>query len=312
MGDTGPCGPCSEIFFDFGPAASEQDHADCRFLCDCGRYVEIWTLVFMQFNRDATGQMTPLPKPSIDTGSGLERVAAALQGKISNFDTDLLRPLIDFASELSGRPYGEVKETDTSLRILADHSRAAAFLVSDGVLPSNEGRGYVVRKIIRRGVRHGRMLGLDKPFLFEMAGQAAELMKEPYPELLESIQRVATVIKHEEERYEHTLTLALRKLNEEIETVAKGAPAIRLARRDDGTTEVAAGGPIILPGEVAFRLYDTYGLSLDLLEDEGSWRGFRVDRAGFDRELEKQRERAKASWKGVSKEAASPIYAKLA
>ncbi len=312
MGDTGPCGPCSEIHYDMGPAASDEGHTNCAFGCECGRYVEIWNLVFMQFLREASGELKPLPKPSIDTGAGLERLAALLQGKLSNFDTDLLRPLVDFASELSGKAYGESKETDTSLRILADHSRAAAFLVSDGALPSNEGRGYVLRKIIRRAVRHGRMLGLDKPFLFEMASQVAELMREPYPELLESIARVDTVIKNEEQRYEHTLKLALKKLDEEMEAAAKRAPGIRLKRREDGTAEVASGGPLVLPGEVAFRLYDTYGLSLDLLEDEGSWRGFRVDRAGFDRELEKQRERAKASWKGVSKEAASPIYARLA
>jgi len=311
MGDTGPCGPCSEIFYDFGPAASDAGHQHCSFPCDCGRYVEIWNLVFMQFNRDADGTMTPLPKPSIDTGSGLERVAAALQGKISNFDTDLLRPLIHRACELSGKEYGETKESDVSLRILADHSRAAAFLVSDGVLPSNEGRGYVVRKIVRRALRHGRMLGLAKPFLFEMASHVAELMKEPYPELLENIPRVARVIRHEEERYEHTLTLALRKLDEELETQAteQGVPT---SRRHDGTIVVHLPGSISLRGEAAFRLYDTFGLPLDLLEDEGSWRGFRVDREGFERELEKQRQRAKASWKGISKEAAGPVYARLA
>jgi len=312
MGDTGPCGPCSEIFYDFGPMASDLGHKDCTFPCECGRYVEIWNLVFMQFNRDAEGKLNALPKPSVDTGAGLERVAAVLQGKVSNYDTDLMRPLIDFASELSGKVYGESGETDISLRILADHSRAGAFLVSDGVLPSNEGRGYVLRKILRRGVRHGRVLGLEKPFLWEMAGQVAELMREPYPELLGAIQHIGTVIKHEEERYEHTLKLALKKLDEEIETAAKSAPGIRLKRREDGTVEVGAGEPMVLPGEAAFRLYDTYGLSLDLLEDEGSWRGFRVDRATFERELEKQRERAKASWKGVTKEAARPVYTKLA
>src|SRR6266852_2235710 len=312
MGDTGPCGPCSEIHYDMGPAASDEGHTDCAFGCDCGRYVEIWNLVFMQFLRDASGELQPLPKPSIDTGAGLERLAAVLQGKTSNFNTDLLRPLVEFASELSGKSYGESKETDTSLRILADHSRAAAFLVSDGVLPSNDGRGYVLRKIIRRAVRHGRTLGLDRAFLFEMASQVAERMREPYPELLESIARVDAVIKAEEQRYEHTLKLALKKLDDEMENAVKQAPAVRLKRRNDGTAEVAAGGPLVLSGEAAFRLYDTYGLSLDLLEDEGSWRGFRVDRAAFERELEKQRERAKASWKGVSKEAASPVYAKLA
>jgi alanyl-tRNA synthetase len=316
MGDVGPCGPCSELHYDLGPAASEEGHADCRFPCECGRFVEIWNLVFMQFNRDASGALTPLPKPCVDTGMGLERIAAALLNlrdpkKFSNYDTDLLRPLVEFAVQLCGKPYGENHETDVSLRILADHSRAAAFLIADGVVPSNEGRGYVLRKIIRRGVRHGRMLGLDKPFLFEMAGRVAELMRQPYPELLESISRVSAVIKHEEERYEHTLKVGLKKLDEEMESAAQSAPAIRLKRRDDGTAEVAAGGPLTLPGEVAFRLYDTYGLSLDLLQEEGTWRGFRVDQEGFGREMERQRERAKASWKGVHKEAAKPVYAKL-
>jgi len=350
MGDTGPCGPCSEIHYDMGPAASDEGHTDCAFGCDCGRYVEIWNLVFMQFLRDASGELQPLPKPSIDTGAGLERLAAVLQGKTSNFDTDLLRPLVEFASELSGKSYGESRETDISLRILADHSRAAAFLVSDGVLPSNEGRGYVLRKIIRRAVRHGRTLGLDRAFLFEMASQVAERMREPYPELLESIARVDAVIKAEEQRYEHTLKLALKKLDEELAGVVspvvekeetkrillQGEAAVSMERYTDTSRlfqmlrtasgeslgeainrSIALlkdhlGREIILSGEAAFRLYDTYGLSLDLLEDEGSWRGFRVDRAAFERELEKQRERAKASWKGVSKEAASPVYAKLA
>jgi alanyl-tRNA synthetase len=316
MGDTGPCGPCSEIFYDFGSAASEQGHTDCQFPCDCGRYVEIWNLVFMQFNRDASGRLAPLPRPCVDTGAGLERMAAAQlnlrdSSKISNYDTDLLRPLIEFGAELSGKPYGASHETDISLRILADHSRAAAFLVSDGVLPANEGRGYVLRKIIRRAVRHGRMLGLEKPFLHEMARRVAALMGDAYPEVREHSERAATIIRHEEERYEHTLTLALRKLDEEIEAAARAAPTVQLKRREDGSAEIAAGS-LVLPGEVAFRLYDTYGLSLDLLEDEGSWRGFRVDREGFEREMEKQRERAKASWKGAGKEAANPVYARLA
>ncbi len=265
----------------------------------------------MQFNRGADGVLTSLPKPCVDTGMGLERLTAVLQGKVSNFETDLFMPLIRFACELTGKRYGESQETDVSLRILADHSRAAAFLISDGVLPSNEGRGYVLRKIIRRALRHGRMLGLEKPFLYEMAGQVAEQMKEPYPELLASIERVARVIRNEEERYEHTLKLALAKLDEEIESLAKEAPGIKVDRRDDGTAEITSG-TIALPGAMAFKLYDTYGLSLDLLEDEGSFRGFTVDRDGFDRAMAEQRERAKASWKGGAKEAASPVYAKLA
>jgi alanyl-tRNA synthetase len=297
MGDTGPCGPCSELFFDLGPHASEQGHADCRFPCDCGRYVEIWNLVFMQFNRDASGTMTPLPKPSVDTGAGLERVATVLQGKLSNFDTDLLRPIVEAASELSGKPYGETEETSVSLRILADHSRAATFLVSDGVLPSNEGRGYVLRKIIRRAIDHGRRLGLDEPFLYRLAGDVAELMKEPYPEVEKGIARVATVLREEEEKYARLVMPALRSLEK------------RLQDQSD------AGGPTRLFGADLFYAYDTLGLRPDYVLDIAGQRGWAVAadaEQAFDAELEKQRERAKTSWKGVAKEAAHPIYAKLA
>ena len=297
MGDTGPCGPCSEIFYDMGPAASDAGHKDCQFGCDCGRYVEIWNLVFMQFNRDASGNVAPLPKPSIDTGAGLERMAAVLQGKISNYETDLFRPLIDFASKLSGKHYGASPETDASLRILADHSRASAFLISDGVMPSNEGRGYVLRKIIRRAVRHGRMLGLERPFLFEMAQQVAEEMREPYPELLESISRVTGVIRHEEERFAHTIDMGLRKLEEEL------APLL---------TQKKSEAQVKFPGEKAFRLYDTFGLPLDFIKDVLRDQGITLNDEEFDRAMQEQRERARASWKGAHKEVASPAYAKLA
>ena len=184
MGDTGPCGPCSELHYDQGASASEQGHADCQFPCDCGRYVEIWNLVFMQYNRDSSGTLTPLPRPSIDTGMGLERIAAVLQGKTSNFETDLLKPLILQAAEIAQKDYGQEPDSDVSLRVIADHARAAAFLISDGIIPSNDGRGYVLRKILRRGIRHGKLLGLEDPFLYQMTGYVAELMKGPYPELL--------------------------------------------------------------------------------------------------------------------------------
>jgi alanyl-tRNA synthetase len=321
MGDTGPCGPCSEIHYDMGPAASDQGHTDCRFGCECGRYVEIWNLVFMQFNRDASGTLNPLPKPCVDTGLGLERLAAVLQGKISNFDTDLFQPLIEHASRLTGKAYGLDRETSTSLRILADHSRAATFLISDGVLPSNEGRGYVLRKIIRRALRHGRMMGLERLFFHELAEQVTDLMKAAYPELEESRKRVAAVTRREEEAYGRTLTQAMKKLDEEILAAAKNRPDIQLGYRDDGSVEITSypverlhlqQHPLVLAGEAAFRLYDTYGLSLDLLKDEGLWRGFVVDEADFERAMQEQRTRAKASWKGAHKEIASPVYAKLA
>ncbi|PYU29171.1 MAG: alanine--tRNA ligase [Acidobacteria bacterium] len=297
MGDTGPCGPCSEIHYDMGLAASAAGHTNCEFGCDCGRYVEIWNLVFMQFNRDATGNVAALPKPSIDTGAGLERLAAVLQGKISNFETDLFRPLMDFASKLSGKQYFAAPETDASLRILADHSRAAAFLIADGVMPSNEGRGYVLRKIIRRAVRHGRMLGLERPFLFEMAHQVAEEMREPYPELLESIGRVTGVIRHEEERFAHTIDMGLRRLEEDL------TPLL---------TQKKSKALVSYPGDKAFRLYDTFGLPLDFIQDTLRDQGIGLDQAGFDHAMQEQRERAKASWKGAHKEVASPAYAKLA
>src|SRR5438309_6716016 len=296
MGDTGPCGPCSEIHYDMGPAASDAGHKDCQFGCECGRYVEIWNLVFMQFNRDAAGNVAPLPKPSIDTGAGLERLTAVLQGKTSNYETDLFRPLIEFAGKLSGKHYGAAPETDASLRIVADHSRAAAFLIADGVMPSNEGRGYVLRKIIRRAVRHGRMLGLERPFLFEMAQQVAEQMREPYPELLESIGRVTGVIRHEEERFAHTIDMGLRKLEEDLTPL--------LAQKK---SQAQVG----YAGEKAFRLYDTFGLPLDFIQDTLRDQGIAFDQAGFDRAMQEQRERARASWKGAAKQTANPAYQQL-
>ncbi|HYL71586.1 MAG TPA: alanine--tRNA ligase [Candidatus Dormibacteraeota bacterium] len=289
MGDTGPCGPCSEIHYDLGPQGSEWGHADCPFPCDCGRYVEIWNLVFMQFNRDAEGNMTPLPRPSIDTGLGLERVAAILQGKLSNFDTDLLRPIIDRAAEITGRAYGDDEKTDISLRILADHSRATAFLIHDGVLPANDGRGYVLRKIMRRAMRHGRMIGMEKPFLFELTGFVADLMKTGYPELLDSVARVARVVKEEEHRYAHTFVLAERMFEQEVQNLADG----------------------VIPGTVSFKLYDTYGLALDEQEEMARERGIGIDREGFEKEMSAQRARARASWRGAEKAAVAEVYEKL-
>jgi alanyl-tRNA synthetase len=297
MGDTGPCGPCSEIHYDMGAVASGQGHTDCQFGCDCGRYVEIWNLVFMQFNRDSAGAIAPLPKPSIDTGAGLERMAAVLQGKTSNFDTDFFTPLIEFASQLSGKAYGAGPESDASLRILADHSRAAAFLIGDGVMPSNEGRGYVLRKIIRRAVRHGRKLDIERPFLFEMAEQVGKQMREAYPDLFESLPRVCRVIRHEEERFAHTIDIGLQKLEEDL------GPLV--ARKK-------AEPRVSYPGEKAFRLYDTFGLPLDFITDVLRDQGVAFHPAEFDRAMEEQRTRAKASWKGGAKEAAKPVYTQIA
>src|SRR4051812_1060639 len=227
MGDTGPCGPCSEIHVDMGAGASDKQHPECaagkcHFPCahDCGRYMEIWNLVFMQFDRDASGKLTPLPKPSIDTGMGLERIACVLQGVVSNYDTDLFTPLIKRAAELTGVDVKkELASEDktrsaASLRVIADHARATTFLISDGVVPANEGRGYVLRKILRRGIRHGRLLGATKPFMYEMVHAVRDLMKDAYPELLDNAERVSKVVYEEERRFANTLEIGLRKLDE--------------------------------------------------------------------------------------------------
>ena len=281
MGDTGPCGPCSEIHYDMGATASEQGHADCHFPCDCGRYVEIWNLVFMQFDRDASGKLSPLPKPSIDTGMGLERVTAVLQGVISNYETDLFVPLIKRAAELTGTSLTKELEKEAkaksaaSLRVIADHSRAATFLISDGVLPSNEGRGYVLRKIIRRAITHGRLLGQTKPFLYEMVFAVRDLMCDAYPELRDSADRVSKTVHIEETRFAHTLDVGLGKLEELLRN-----------SKDE------------LLGTEAFKLYDTFGMPLDFMQDAARDQGFAFDQAGFDHAMAEQKTRARASWKG--------------
>ncbi|HTC66041.1 MAG TPA: alanine--tRNA ligase [Candidatus Acidoferrum sp.] len=302
MGDTGPCGPCSEIHYDMGAIASDEGHADCQFPCDCGRYVEIWNLVFMQFNRDSSGAVAPLPKPSIDTGAGLERLAAVIQGKLSNFDTDLFLPLIQKASELTGTPYGNDPNADASLRIIADHSRAATFLVSDGVVPSNEGRGYVLRKIIRRALRHANLLqaaaSVPSTVLPPMAEAVKREMGTAYPELEENFGRVQQLLLGEEQRFSRTITVGLKKFAEFI---------------DDGTQASAREAKSVsLSGEKAFMLYDTYGLPRDFLEDLARDSGITVEWPAFERAMQEQRTRARASWKGTSKETANPAYAKIA
>jgi alanyl-tRNA synthetase len=285
MGETGPCGPCSEIYYDFGPEAGVGE-----FPNDPGeRFVEIWNLVFMQFDRSADGVMTPLPRPSIDTGMGLERVSCVLQGKLSNYDTDLLSPIIHRAAEMFGVAYGDDPRTDVALRINADHVRAAAFLVHDGVTPSNEGRGYVLRKIMRRAIRNARMIGREEPYLYELTGFVADLMKPGYPEMLESIQRVARVVKDEEHRYATTFQVAEKVFIDEAKS--------------------AAGG--VLPGAASFKLYDTFGLALDEQEEMARERGLTIDQVGFQAEMEKQRTRARASWRGADKTQIAPVYKDL-
>lgn len=288
MGETGPCGPCSEIHFDLGPEASELGHLTCAFPCDCGRYVEIWNLVFMQFDRDAHGHLSPLPKPSIDTGMGLERIASVLQGKISNYETDLLRPIIDEACGIFDVEYGVANASDTSLRIIADHARAATFLISDGVIPSNEGRGYVLRKIMRRGIRQGTLLGRKEPFLYSLSGYVIEMMKEAYPDLVNTREYVARVIRTEEERFSAMAAVGLQKLEGVIQQLSK-------ASKD------------VIPGLEIFKLYDTYGFPLDFTKEIADEKSMRLDMEGFNAELEKQRERARQSWKG-DETAVNPVY----
>ena len=340
MGETGPCGPCSEIFYDMGMEAAETPGVDLPFGQDEARYVEIWNLVFMQFDRAAivdpatkatTYELTPLPKPSIDTGMGLERVAAVLQGKVSNFATDLFTPLIARAAELTGvrtsrsasrrvselasqqagesagsvsghdfsradtdekeagalAPEGiEALTGNASLRIIADHARAATFLINDGVIPANEGRGYVLRKILRRGIRHGRLLGQEQPFLYEMVYAVRDLMQGAYPELADSATRVAKVVEAEEKQFDRVLKLGMNRLDEEIR-----------------------GG---LTGEKAFHLYETFGLPLDFMVDAARDAGIAFDHEGFEAAKEAEQARARASWKGGSQKSASPAYRELA
>jgi alanyl-tRNA synthetase len=321
MGDTGPCGPCSEIHYDMGPEASDQGHTDCKFGCECGRYVEIWNLVFMQFNRDVSGTVAPLPKPSIDTGAGLERLAAVLQGKISNFDTDFFVPLIERAGELTGTRPGASSRSDASLRIIADHARASTFLISDGVVPSNEGRGYVLRKIMRRGIRHGRLLGSAEPFLAEMSRAVHVLMRGAYPELDESIDRISKIILSEEKRFAHTIDIGLVKLMDDIRPMmTEGSlPAPSEQIKQDAEREMGEGKELVgafarpvYQGEKAFKLYDTYGLPRDFIEDVTRDAGLHVDWPGFERAMVEQRTRARASWKGGHKDVANPVYTKLA
>jgi len=313
MGDVGPCGPCSEIFYDMGPAASDQGHTDCKFGCDCGRYVEIWNLVFMQFNRDSSGTLNPLPKPSVDTGAGLERVTAVLQGKISNFDTDLFKPLMEEAARLAQVDPHDPK-IQPSLRIVADHARASTFLLSDGVVPSNEGRGYVLRKIIRRALRHAHMLNASFPFLSPMSEAVRNEMKDAYPELEENAARITKILDSEEQRFSRTVQAGLARLEDGIMAQFMNVPGVKPPTRGNWTLSMIKDQALSVgyPGKEAFRLYDTYGLPKDFIEDVTRDAGVQVDWDGFDKAMEEQRTRARASWKGVHKDAANPVYSKLA
>ena len=269
MGDTGPCGPCAEILIDRG----EQfgcGRPECTAGCDCDRYLEIWNLVFMQFNRDASGELSPLPKPSIDTGLGLERMVTILQNVPTNYDTDLIRPIIAKAENLAERKLGESPETDVALKVIADHSRAAAFLIGDGILPANEGRGYVLRRIMRRAIRYGRNIGLSRPFLYQTAEVVFDIMKPAYPELSEAAAFITNVIENEEIRFLETLDTGLKLLN-------------------DSLAEIKASGHTRVPGGVIFKLYDTYGFPVDIVQDVIRDENMSLDMAGFDQAMERQR-----------------------
>ena len=285
MGDTGPCGPCSEIYFDMGPRPGSREGFDPTD--ESGRWLEIWNLVFMQFDRDASGRMTPLPRPCVDTGAGLERVAAVLQGVASNYDTDLFRAILDRAQELAGVRLGSDPEKDVSLRVVADHARSITFLIADGVLPSNEGRGYVLRRILRRAARHGVLLGLERPFLFAVADAVIDEMAEAYPALRERRDYVTDRIRREEERFLETLSKGLALLEEEVR-------------------KAQAAGLRMLPGDVVFKLYDTFGFPVDLTEDILSGKQLGFDHPGFEAAMNEQRGRARAAWKGSGAEAVGP------
>jgi alanyl-tRNA synthetase len=284
MGETGPCGPCSEIHFDLGVEAAEPGREHEAFPLDGGgRFVEIWNLVFMQFDRSIDGVLTPLPKPSIDTGMGLERVAAILQGKLTNYECDLIQPIRRQAATIVG------ELMPATLNVVADHARAAEFLIHDGVMPSNEGRGYVLRKIIRRALRHVRREGFEGTFLHKLTPFVAEFMSGPYPELLESVERVAKVVQTEELRYATTFAVAEKMFREEAKAAANG----------------------VLAGSAAFKLYDTFGLALDEQEDMAKELGIAIDVPGYEEAMEGQKQRARASWKGAEQKQVNPAFAEL-
>ncbi len=296
MGDTGPCGPCSEIHFHQGddlPCLEEAAGRPCRGVaCECDRWLEIWNLVFMQFERkERDAPLVPLPKPSIDTGAGLERMAAVAQGKRSNYDTDLFRPILDQVVELSGRKYGASEADDASMRVIADHSRATAFLISDGVQPSNEGRGYVLRRIMRRAIRHGSKLNLNQIFLPRTVETVIQLMGDAYPELRENRSFVLEVTRFEEESFRRTLDRGLRLIDEEMD---------RLQR----------SGQKVLSGDLVFFLHDTHGFPWDLTQVIARERGYDIDQAGYEERMREQR--ARSEFAGSGEKAISNIYHQLA
>ncbi|RMD60343.1 MAG: alanine--tRNA ligase, partial [Nitrospirae bacterium] len=291
MGETGPCGPCSEIIIDQGEDIG-CGRADCSVGCSCDRYLELWNLVFMQYNRDENGYLSPLPKPSIDTGMGLERLAAVLQKKHDNFESDLFMPIIKKIEELTGINYGKNSENDISIKVIADHIRAATFTISEGLVPSNEGRGYVLRRIIRRAARHGFMLGIEEPFLHKLVDTVVGLMAVDYSELKDYVNSVKRVLEAEEKRFELTLSQGMNIVNEIIE-------------------DLRSSGVDTIPGEDMFRLYDTFGFPIDLLEDIAKEKGLKLDYKGFEQYMQLQKSRAKADQSRRLEKDKDDVYRKI-
>lgn len=288
MGDIGPCGPCSEILIDQGKDVG-CGRPECKVGCDCDRFLEIWNLVFMQYERLKDGKLNPLPKPSIDTGMGIERLAAVCQGVKSNYDSDLFKPIIASIAELSEKSYGKDNKADVSIRVIADHIRAITFAISDGVMPSNEGRGYVLRRIMRRAARHGKFLGIDEPFMYRLTGIVVDLMKSAYPELTDTHNYVSRVVLSEEERFINTLDYGLKVVNEIINR-------LKTEKKNN------------ISGKDLFKLYDTFGFPLDLTDDIAKEHGFSIDEAGFYSEMNEQKERARKSWVGAEEAKAASVY----
>ena len=288
MGPTGPCGPCSEIFIDQGKTVG-CGQPSCKVGCDCDRFLEIWNLVFMQYDRNESSKLTPLPNPCIDTGMGLERLAAVVQGRTTNYDTDLMMSIIKEAARITGKEYGKQDEVNVSLRVLTDHARASAFLISDGVIPSNEGRGYVLRKIMRRGLRHGKLLGQKGPFFHRITSKVIDDFREAYPDLNNNKDFIQKVVINEEESFGNTLHYGTQRLEEILEKVRK--------------EKLTA-----IPGEEIFKLYDTYGFPTDLVEETAKDAGLALDMEGYTRAMNEQKAKAMASWKGSGEKEVASFY----
>lgn len=291
MGNTGPCGPCSEIMYDQGPEYS-CGKPTCDVGCDCDRYLEIWNLVFTQFDRQEDGSLVPLPKKNIDTGMGLERLTSVVQNVPTDFETDLFRPIIDKVCTLSNIEYGQSESADLAARVISDHLRSVAFMIADGILPANDGQGYVLRRLLRRAVRYGRLIGLEDPFLLQILPVVIDQMQDPYQELLENRLMVEQIISVEENRFSHTLEQGTELIESEIE-------------------KLGTSGGKVLPGSVAFELYDTYGFPLELTREICEEKDLTVDEAGFSRLMDEQRERARASSKHIQSEVKGDIYSEL-